>query len=101
VSARTWAYGLTADEWFHLASDGQDSEIGPCCGNIGAIRDALRELLPFQSPDDSGCRRLLGQELLQYVEADGDEHGLGNAEGVPLLNRVLAGVRAEVFSDGP
>lgn len=95
-------YGLTADEWFRLASMSQDSEVAPCCGNIGELRDVLRELMTFQSEDDLGWRLSLGAHVLQVYEGDGnkegsseDGHGLGVAERFPLLNRVLAGIRDE------
>lgn len=94
-------YGLTADEWFRLASMSQDSEVAPCCGNIGELRDMLRELMTFQSEDDLGWRLSLGAHILQVYEGDGnaegseDGHGLGIAERFPLLTRVLAGIRYE------
>lgn len=95
---RRWLYGLTADEWLHLASEGQESEVPPCCGNLGALRDLLRALLAFQSPDDTGWQHSLGREILKAVEADGDGHGLGSAADFPLLHRVLDGIREEVSS---
>jgi hypothetical protein len=98
-----WLYGLTADEWFRLASLNTESEIAPCCGNIGELRDLLRELMTFQSPDETGWRVSLGERILQVYEADGNKpgdadagHGLGVAAGFPLLNRVLDGIRAEL-----
>jgi hypothetical protein len=93
---RRWLYGLTADEWLHLASEGEDSEVGPCCGNLGALRDLLRELLGFQSADDIGFRWALGRHILHTVEADGDGHGLGSPAAFPLLHQVLAGIRGEL-----
>jgi hypothetical protein len=95
-------YGLTADEWFRLASMNAESEIAPCCGNIGELRDLLRELMTFQSPDETGWRIALGERILLVYEADGNKegdseagHGLGVRAGFPLLNRVLDGIRAE------
>jgi hypothetical protein len=92
---KQWAYGLTADEWFQIASNGEDSEVAPCCGNIGQIRDLIRELMMFQSEDDSGWRVSIGKPLLQAVEADGDGHDLSSRENFPLFNRMLDGVREE------
>jgi len=94
MPARRWLYGLTADEWLHLASEGEDSEVAPCCGNLGELRDLLRTLLAFQSPDDAGWQLSLGREIVKAVEADGDGHDLGDAAKFPLLHRVLAGIRA-------
>lgn len=95
MGERTWLYGLTADEWFHLASEGEHSEVAPCCGNIGAIRDILRELLVFQDPDEVGWRIGTGRELLRLMEGDADEHGLQDRKAFPLLHKVLDGVRCE------
>lgn len=90
------AYGLTADEWFHLASEGMDSEVQPCCGNIGDVRDLLREMMPFAScEDDIGWRQSIGKRLEQVIEADGEGHGLQNRETFPLLHRVLNGIKQE------
>jgi hypothetical protein len=95
-------YGLTADEWFRLASMGQDSELAPCCGNIGELRDVVRELMTFQSEDDLGWRLSLGAHLLQVYAGDGNQdgdseagHGLGSKAGFPLLHKVLDGIRYE------
>jgi hypothetical protein len=100
VSERRWLYGLTADEWFHLASEGEDSEVAPCCGNLGELRDLLRELAMFQSPYDSGWQDSIGRRVLVVVEADGDGHGLGDRGQYPLLHRVLDGIRAQVHGPG-
>lgn len=93
---RRWLYGLTADEWLHLACEGDKSEIAPCCGNLGELRELLQELAMFQGPDDGGWVQSIGRRLLQALEADGDGHNLGNAEDYPLLHRVLAGLRREL-----
>lgn len=93
MSDVTWLYGLTADEWFHLASEGEDSEVQPCCGNLGSIRDHLRELMAFQSGDDAGWQLAIGRRLLLEVEADGSGHGLDNRGQYPLLHKVLDGIR--------
>jgi hypothetical protein len=90
---RRWLFGLTADEWLHLASEGENSEVPPCCGNLGELRDLLRALLGFQSPDDVGWHKSLGREITKLVEADGEGHNLGDAADFPLLHRVLAGIR--------
>jgi hypothetical protein len=92
---RRWCYGLTADEWFHLASEGDDSEIAPCCGNLGDIRDLIRTLMTFQAADDISWRKSVGRHLLKSVEADGEGHGLQDREKFPLLHRVLDGIKAE------
>lgn len=96
MSNRKWQYGLTADEWFHLTSEGHDSEVAPCCGNIGQVRDTLRTFLGFQAPEDDWWRITIGRELLDAVEADGGEHDLQNRDSFPLLNRVLDGIRGEI-----
>jgi hypothetical protein len=92
---RRWLYGLTADEWLHLASESDASEVAPCCGNLGTLRDLLRELLAFQSPDDIGWRRSLGRRIAKVVEADGSGHNLDDVTLFPLLHRVLVGIRQE------
>jgi hypothetical protein len=94
MSERTWLYGLTADEWFHLACEGEDSEIQPCCGNLGELRDQLRMLMAFQSGDDLGWQLSIGRRIALVVETDGDGHGLGNPGQYPLLHRVLDGIHA-------
>lgn len=99
MSARTWLFGLTADEWFHLACEGQESEVPPCCGNIGVIRETLWLLLPYQNPDEAGMAAFWGKDLLRAVEEDGDEHDLQNAEQFPLLHRVMAGIREQAEKD--
>lgn len=88
---RMWAYGLTADEWFHLASEGHDSEVTPCCGNLGEIRDLIRTLLQFQADDEFGWRKSVGAHLIEVVESDGEGHGLQDRESFPLLHRVQCG----------
>jgi hypothetical protein len=95
VSERTWLYGLTADEWFHLASEGEQSEVAPCCGNLGELRDLLRELMIFQPAHDLGWRLPLGERILLVLDADGDGHGLQDAGQFPLLHKVIAGIRAD------
>jgi hypothetical protein len=92
----TRLYGLTADEWFHVASDGPDSEVPPCCGNIGAIRDAIRDLLPYLEDGELYLRRAPGLELLKLLDGDGDQHDLRDRETFPLLNTIADGLRAEL-----
>lgn len=89
---KTWAYGLTADEWLHLASEGQDSEVTPCCGNLGAIRDTLMAITTCQAEHDGWMRISLGRDLRAQVAADENGHGLSSREHFPLLHRVLDGI---------
>ena len=90
---RKWLYGLTADEWLHLAAEGQDSEVPPCCGNIGELREYLNALATCQGEGESG---IMLRAVLESYEAAADDHDtLADAEAFPLLHRVLAGVRAE------
>jgi hypothetical protein len=98
---RAWLYGLTADEWLHVASEGDESEVQPCCGNLGQLRDLLRSLATFQSPDDTGWQLSIGQHILENLEGDGDGHNLGSREQFPLLHRVLDGIRAQQADPNP
>jgi hypothetical protein len=105
---RTWLYGLTADEWFHLASEGADSEVAPCCDDIGELRDLLRELMTFQAWDERSFRRVIGDRIMTVVGAEimaiGDPgdggHDLAERTMYPLLNRVLDGIQAEQQAPG-
>lgn len=99
MSDRQWLYGLTADEWLHLAAEGDQSEVQPCCGNLGELRDLLNELVTFQGPDDTGWRRSIGKHILAIYDADGWGHGLPDRAQFPLLHRVLDGLRREIASD--
>lgn len=92
---RAWLFGLSADEWLHLASEGEKSEVAPCCGSIGMLRDNLRLFTWFQDVGDAGWQKMLGEDVLVAVEADGDAHGLKNRDKYPLLNRVLDGIRKQ------
>lgn len=93
---RTWQYGLTADEWFHVACEGETSEIPPCCGNIGDIRDIIRYLMVFQALEDFGWRKSIGMHLLEKIEADGNNHGFDDPGQFPLLHKILEGIREEI-----
>lgn len=93
--ARGWLYGLTADEWLHLACEGHDSEIADCCGNIEQIQDSLRAVMSFQPPEYRSMRVMLYRRLRNELDADGEGHGLDSPAGFPLLHRVLAGLEAE------
>lgn len=95
---RAWLYGLTADEWLHLAGEGEASEVTPCCGNLSEVRELLNALATFQSPDDTGWQLSMGRHLLEVLGADGNGHGLDDRESFPLLHRVLDGIRAQQAS---
>lgn len=96
MTERRWQYGLTADEWFHVACEGENSEIAPCCGNIGTIRDIIRDLTMFQAPEEFGWRKSLGKLLLELIEADGnDNHGLDDPVQFPLLHKIIEGILQE------
>lgn len=102
---RLWAYGLTADEWLHLAAEGEDSEVPPCCGNISNVRELLNALAVSQAAyDDVDWMRMsLGRELLELLgdtfPEDGYGHDLNHRDTFPLLHRVLEGVREEMSHD--
>lgn len=100
-AARRWLYGLTADEWLHLAAEGEDSEVAPCCGNLGHIRELLNALATFQSRDDTGWQLSLGRRIIEALEGDGEGHGLHDPRAFPLLHRVLAGIRAQLADPDP
>lgn len=100
-ASRRWLFGLTADEWLHLAAEGEDSEVAPCCGNLGHLRDLLRSLATFQAADDTGWHISLGHRILEAVEADGEGHDLHVREAFPLLHRVLDGIRALLADPDP
>jgi hypothetical protein len=90
---RTWKYGLTADEWLHLAAEGPDSEVAPCCGDIGQLRDVLNMLVTEQSP---GGLPWLSRPLREAYEAAlGSHDSLDDPVLFPLLHRVFAGIRDE------
>jgi hypothetical protein len=93
---RLWLYGLTADEWLHLACEGHDSEIANCCGNIEQIQDTLRAIMTMQPLEYRSMRVSLGKMLREYLGEDGSGgHGLDDPAGFPLLHRLLAGLAAE------
>jgi hypothetical protein len=91
---RTWLYGLTADEWLHLAAEGQDSEVAPCCGDIGQLREWLNGLAAAQGAGES---HMFHKVVLDaYAVALADHDTLADEQVFPLLHRVLAGVREEL-----
>lgn len=90
---RLWLYGLTADEWLHLACEGHGSEVANCCGNIEQIQDTLRAVMTIQPPEYRSMRVMLHKTLTEELAAD--DHGLGNPAEFPLLHRVIAGLEAE------
>jgi hypothetical protein len=94
TEVRTWLFGLTADEWLELAALGEDSEVTPCCGTLGELRELLNTLATFQAAEDWGWHKSIGGHILQIVEADGDGHSLQNRDMHPRLGRVLDGIRA-------
>jgi hypothetical protein len=101
MSKRTWLYGLTADEWLDLAARGEDSEVPPCCGNLGTLRELLNALATCQADEDTGTQLYIGREVLLSLEGDGNGHGLDSRAGFPLLHRVLDGIRAQQADPDP
>lgn len=93
---RVWLYNLTADEWMHLANEGEDSEVAPCCGNIGQIRELLQALSACQAESDTGLRQMLGKPLLEMLAADGDGHNLNDHRMFPLLHKAITGLVHEM-----
>lgn len=93
TAPRKWLYGLAADEWFHLACEGQDSEVAPCCGNIGQLREWLQGLASCQGLGESYM--MCGSVIEAYEAALSDHDAIADASAFPLLHRVMAGVRAE------
>jgi hypothetical protein len=93
VDARTYRFGLTADEWLHLAAEGDASEVAPCCGNIGALRDGLNALATMQSDNDRFTVQLVGQQVANaYAWCVGGHDGIQDPAMFPLLHRVLGGL---------
>ncbi len=94
---RQWRYGLTADEWLHLAGEGHNSEVAPCCGDIDGLREWLNALATCQGKGESALlwRPVLGA----YDAAAGDHDAVTDAKTFPLLHRVLAGIREEMAND--
>ena len=91
---RTWKYGLTAEEWLHLAAEGPDSEVAPCCGDIGQLRDVLNMLATDQA--QGGGIPWLAKLLCDAYEAARNSHDtLADSARFPLLHRVFAGIRDE------
>jgi hypothetical protein len=92
--ARPRMYGLTADEWLHLTAEGQDSEVAPCCGDIGALREWLNGLAAAQGEGESHMFSKIVLDAYEVALASHDT--LADAQAFPLLHRVLAGVREEL-----
>ncbi len=97
MAERIWRYGLTGDEWLHLAAEGDESEVGPCCGNISVLRENLNALATSQG--DSGWAKFFSQSVLESYEMCRDGHKLANEESFPLLHRVLAGIRKDAMDE--
>jgi hypothetical protein len=95
-SSRKWQYDLTADEWFHIACEGDKSEVQPCCGNLGDIRDLIRMVMQFQAPEEFGWRKSIGTQLLEVLAGDEDGHELSNREQYPLFNKMIDGIKKEL-----
>jgi hypothetical protein len=94
---RKWMYGLTADEWLHLAAEGQASEVAPCCGDIDGLRGWLNALATCQ---DGGLSYLLLQPTLDAYEVAAENHETLRDPGTfPLLHRVLDGIRDQLAND--
>lgn len=92
MSNKTWLFGLTADEWLHLAAEGEDSEVPPCCANMSDFRELLNALAVSQGPNN-GWVKVFSMQLLDHPEIKEGGHELDNAEQFPLLHRVLAGAK--------
>jgi hypothetical protein len=91
-------YGLTADEWLHLAAEGHGSEVAPCCGTIGTLREWLSILAVSQGEGEAA---LYQPEVLNaYAAALADHDALADAAAFPLLHRVVAAIRAELENEG-
>jgi hypothetical protein len=93
MSDRTWLFGLTADEWFHLACEGQDSEVAPCCGNISNLREYLQALATCQGEGEAPLMFASVLEAWEIALASHDT--LAEPETFPLLHRVLTAILAE------
>lgn len=94
MNEKRWLFGLTADEWLHLASEGENSEVGPCCANLSDLREILNALATAQEPDGIWAR-LLSKQLLEHYEIvnNSHDHDLLNSVTFPTLHRVLQGAR--------
>ena len=96
---RTWRYGLTADEWLHLAAEGPDSEVQPCCGDIGQLRDVLNMLATDQ--EQTGGIPWLTRPFHEAYQAALSGHDtLDDPVRFPLLHRVIAGIKTEAAEYG-
>ncbi len=92
LTPRTRLYGLTADEWMHLAAEGEDSEVGPCCGNIAELRECLNAMATCQGDGEDWIMRKPVLDAYEAASEDG-EHGLSDRSTFRLLHRVLDGIR--------
>lgn len=91
LPGRKRLYGLTADEWFALACVGQDSEVGPCCGDIGQLREALQWMATSHGEGEDWLPRRSVREAYESALAGHDT--LASSETFPLLHRVLDGIK--------
>lgn len=91
---KAWLYGLTAEEWLHLAAEGPDSEVAPCCPVISELRTYLNMVCTSQDEEESSVR--IARCVLPAYEAALAYHpGLADRERFPLLHKVLEGICAE------
>lgn len=88
---RRWMFGLTADEWLHLAGEGHQSEVAPCCGDIGSLREWLNGLATAQGDGEATLYRT--PLLDAYEAALGSHDALASRDSFPLLHRVLDAAR--------
>lgn len=92
TESKKWLFDLTADEWLHLAAEGQDSEVAPCCGDIGQLRDSLNWLATSQ---EEGAAWFPSREVKSHFDIALESHEvLADAQSFPLLHRVMTGVTA-------
>ncbi len=92
-------FGLLAHEWLSLAALGEGSEVAPCCGNIGELRDALNALATNQDPDRVGMARMAAQQVARAYSWSRGGHNLNDTVQFPLLARIVDGIRADFDID--